>query len=61
VGRQVQQHQSPYRGADHGLDCIISRGIGMIPRHVDRAGWMLVDQGLQQFDHFAPPLRPYDR
>jgi hypothetical protein len=69
VGRQVQPHQPPCRGADHGLDCIIGLGIRVIPSHIDGASWMLVDEGLQTARRppgdicgvgTTPRFRPYD-
>jgi hypothetical protein len=46
-GRQVQQDQPPGRGTDDRFDLISGMGIGVIPRDIDGARGMRVDQGLQ--------------
>jgi hypothetical protein len=49
IGRQIQQHQPPRRGADDSFDLIIEMGIGVIPGHIDGTSGVFVDYGLQQF------------
>ncbi len=52
VGRPRQPPQPPRRGAYHGFDLILTRGIGLLPNATDRAGGVLVDHGLPPFGHF---------
>ena len=56
IGGQIQQHQPSSCGANDGFNLIIRMGIGMIPRHIDGARGMPVDQGLQQFGDLLAPL-----
>jgi hypothetical protein len=56
VGRQRQQDQPPGRGTDDRFALIISRGIRLIPGHIDGARGMLVDQGLHQFGDLPAPF-----
>jgi hypothetical protein len=43
------------RRANNGVDFIITMGVGIIPGDRDRAGRMLVDQGLPQLDDLLTP------
>jgi hypothetical protein len=64
IGRHIQQHQPPRRGADHGLDGIIEMGIGVVPGHIDGAGGVVVDSNRQSFGDLAATCAapaPYDR
>jgi len=49
IRRHIHQYQSPSGSADDRLNRIILVGIGIILRHVDRAGAMLRDQRFEQF------------
>ena len=58
VGRQVEQHEPARRSPNHRLNVIVFMGVSIIPGHVDRPGRVVVQQGLEQFGDFAPPLVP---
>jgi hypothetical protein len=55
VGRHVESHQPPGRGADHGFACMIIMGVRVIPGHLDGACGVLVDQGLRPCGDLAAP------
>lgn len=56
VGGHIPQDQPARRGADHRLDCIIGRGISVIPGPIDRARGLLIDQRLQQLGDLLAPF-----
>ena len=55
VGGEGPSHQPPSRRTDHGVDCITSRGVGIIPGAIDCPGRMCVDQDLPQLGDLPTP------